>query len=89
MNHRNVIFEDIRAFFAPGEVTLKEYSNAQKLGRPAFIGRLLSSSYVPLTGEPGHREILAAAERLFDENAVDGAVSFAYKTLLYLGAFER
>jgi hypothetical protein len=25
---------------------------------------------------------------LFDENAVDGAVSFAYETLLYLGAFE-
>src|ERR1700737_950321 len=89
VNHRNVIFEDIRAFFEPGEVTLKKYSNAQKLGRQAFIGRLLSASYVPLAGEPGHREILAAAERLFDENAVDGAVSFAYKTLLYLGAFER
>jgi ubiquinone/menaquinone biosynthesis C-methylase UbiE len=88
VNHRNVIFEDIRAFFEPGEVTLKKYSNSQKLGRPAFIGRLLSSSYVPLAGEPGHREILAAAERLFDENAVDGAVSFAYETLLYLGAFE-
>jgi SAM-dependent methyltransferase len=89
VNQRNLIFEDIRAFFDPGELTLKKYSNAQKLGRRAFIGRLLSSSYVPLGGEPGHREILATAERLFDENAVGGAVSFAYETLLYLGAFER
>jgi hypothetical protein len=89
VNHRNLNIEDIRAFFEPGEVALKRFSNVQKLGREAFIGRLLSSSYVPLAGETGHREIVAAAERLFDENAVEGAVSFAYETMLYLGAFER
>jgi SAM-dependent methyltransferase len=87
VNHRNVKAEDIRAFFEPGEIALKRFSNAQELGREAFIGRLLSSSYVPLAGERGHREIVAAAERLFDENAVQGAVSFEYETVLYLGRF--
>jgi len=81
VSHRNVnakIFEP----FSTWKVTLKRFSNAQELDREAFIGRLLSSSYVPLAGERGHREIIAAAERLFDENAVKGTVSFAYETLL-------
>jgi SAM-dependent methyltransferase len=89
VSHRNVNIEDIRAFFEPGEVTVKKFSNVQKLDREAFIGRLLSSSYVPLEGEPGHREVMTAAERLFDENTAEGAVSFVYETVLYLGAFEE
>jgi ubiquinone/menaquinone biosynthesis C-methylase UbiE len=87
VSRRYVNIEDIRAFFEPGEVTLKKFPNAQKLDRAAFIGRVLSSSYVPLEGEPGHREVMTAAERLFDENAAEGAVSFVYETLLYLGTF--
>jgi len=86
-NHRNVGSEDVRTFFEPGEVTVKRFSNAQELGREAFIGRLLSTSYVPFMGERGHRDIVAAAERLFDENAVEGAVSLEYETVLYLGRF--
>jgi ubiquinone/menaquinone biosynthesis C-methylase UbiE len=89
VNRRNLNMEDVRAFFEPGEVTLKKFPNVQKLGREALMGRFLSSSYVPLEGEPGHREAMTAAERLFDENAADGEVSFVYETVLYLGAFER
>jgi len=70
-------------------VIVKKFPNAQQLSREAFIGRVLSSSYVPLAGEPGHRDILAAAERLFNESAVEGTVSFEYQTLLYLGRFDR
>jgi len=43
---------------------------------------------VPLAGEPGHRDIVAAAERLFDENSMEGAVSLEYETVLYLGRFQ-
>ena len=85
--HRNVSSENIRAFFESEEVSVKKFSNVQELDREAFIGRLLSCSYVPLAGEPGHQDIVAAAERLFDENAVEGAVSFEYETVLYLGRF--
>jgi ubiquinone/menaquinone biosynthesis C-methylase UbiE len=88
VNHRNPNLEDIRAFFEPGSVILKTFLNAQELNREVFIGRLLSSSYVPLYGQPGHKEVITAAEQLFDENAIDGAVSFVYETLLYLGAFD-
>ena len=88
VNHRNVCSENIRAFFESGEVTVKRFPNAQQLDRAAFIGRLLSSSFVPLAGEPGHRDIVAAAERLFDENSMEGAVSLEYETVLYLGRFQ-
>jgi hypothetical protein len=88
VNHRNLKMEDIGAFFRPGEVTLEKFSNTQKLNQEAFIGRLLSSSYVPLKGEPGHQEIVNAARRLFEEHAVGGMVSFEYQTMLYLGRFE-
>jgi ubiquinone/menaquinone biosynthesis C-methylase UbiE len=88
-NHRNVGREDIGAFFESGQVTVKRFSSAQELGREAFIGRLLSCSFVPLMGEPGHRDIVAAAERLFDENAVEGAVSREYETVVYLGRFGQ
>ena len=80
---------DISAFFEPGKVIVKKFPNAQQLSREAFIGRVLSSSYVPLAGEPGHRDIIAAAERLFDESAVKGTVSFEYETMLYLGRFGQ
>jgi ubiquinone/menaquinone biosynthesis C-methylase UbiE len=89
VDHRNVNAEDISAFFEPGEVIVKKFPNAQRLSHEAFIGRVLSSSYVPLAGEPGHRDILAAAGRLFDESAVEGTVSFEYQTMLYLGRFDR
>jgi len=89
VDHRNVNAEDIGAFFEPGEVIVKKFPNAQQLSREAFIGRVLSSSYVPLAGEPGHRDILAAAECLFDESAVEGTVSFEYQTMLYLGRFDK
>ena len=89
VDHRNVNAEDICAFFEPGEVIVKKFPNAQQLSREAFIGRVLSSSYVPLAGEPGHRDILAAAERLFEESAVEGTVSFEYQTMVYLGRFDR
>jgi ubiquinone/menaquinone biosynthesis C-methylase UbiE len=89
VNQRNVNAEEIGDFFEPGEVIVKKFLSAQQLSREAFIGRVLSSSYVPIAGEPGHRDIVAAAERLFDESAVEGTVSFEYQTMLYLGRFDR
>jgi len=88
VDHRNVKLEDIQLFFEPGEVKVETFPNAQLLTREAFIGRILSSSYVPMPGQPGHQSIVSAAERLFDENAVKETVSFEYRTMVYLGRFS-
>jgi hypothetical protein len=80
--------EEMRTFFAPGEFELHTFPNDQSLDREAFLGRLLSSSYVPNTGQPGHREIVDAASHLFGECEAEGKVMFAYETRLYLGRFR-
>jgi SAM-dependent methyltransferase len=89
LSHRQVGLEDMRSFFAPGEFELYTFPNDQNLDREAFLGRLLSSSYVPNVGQPGHREIVDAAGQVFDEYEAEGKVIFAYETRLYLGRFSR
>lgn len=87
VSHRRVTAEDIRAFFAPGEVQLRTFANHQILDREGFLGRLISSSYVPNLGQPGHREIIQAAEEVFDVHQVGGRITFDYETKVYVGRF--
>jgi SAM-dependent methyltransferase len=89
VSHRRVATEEIRTFFAPGEVELRTFANYQVLGREAFLGRLISSSYVPNVGQSGHQEIIAAAEKIFDARHVGGEIRFDYETKIYVGRFRR
>jgi len=72
-------------FFANGSFELFTFPNHQFLTRDEFLGRLVSSSYVPLAGEPGHKEFIAAFNALFDQFAANGSIRFLYETQLYLG----
>jgi SAM-dependent methyltransferase len=89
VSHRKVSLGDLRTFFVPGEVQLFTFPNEQVLDRRGFLGRLLSCSYVPNVGQAGHHEIGDAVSDLFDEYEVEGNVTFAYETRLYLGQFVR
>jgi hypothetical protein len=51
-------------------------------------GRLLSSSYAPNAGHPGHQPMLDALDRLFREHQRDGRVRFEYDTQIYWGRGE-
>jgi SAM-dependent methyltransferase len=88
VDHRKVSLADIEAFFAPGEVQLCTFPNEQVLDRVGFLGRILSCSYVPNVGEPGHSEIVDAFGEIFDEYEVGGKVTLTYETRLYLGQFD-
>jgi hypothetical protein len=72
-------------FFANGSFELFTFPNHQFLTRDEFLGRLVSSSYVPLAGEPGHKELIEACNALFDQFAVNGSIRFLYETQIYLG----
>ena len=88
VNHRKVSLADLEAFFAPGKIELCTFPNEQVLDRLGFLGRLLSCSYVPNVGEPGHHEIVDAFGEIFDEYEVEGKVTLAYETRLFLGQFD-
>ncbi len=57
----------------------------QQLDATAYWGRLLSSSYTPLPGEPGHDEIHQRSQEIFETYAQDGIVRFPYETEVFLG----
>lgn len=78
--------EKLRAFFAPAEMRQATLFNEQRLDLEAFLGRVLSSSYVPQAGSPGHEQIIEDLTRLFHEEASLGEIRFLYDTQVYYGA---
>lgn len=82
---RRVASADIQAFFSGGSLELFTFPNHQFLTREEFLGRVISSSYVPLSGEPGHERLIEACNVLFDQFAGNGLIRFLYETQLYLG----
>lgn len=89
LSHRRIGLVEIRSFFSPGEFQSWAFPNDQILDREEFLGRLLSSSYVPNVGQPGHQEIVEASGKIFDAHQVSGKITFDYETKLYLGRLSR
>jgi SAM-dependent methyltransferase len=77
------------AFFGAGNWGKAEFENHQTLDLEGLKGRLLSSSYAPKEGQPRHREMIAALERLFDRCQEGGAVRMDYATEVFFGQFRR
>jgi hypothetical protein len=84
VGRRNVTESDIRDFAAPDPVELLYFPHAQRLDRTGFIGRVLSSSYVPNVGQPGHEAVMNKMEAFFEQHAQSGWIDFPYQTRVYL-----
>lgn len=78
----------IRPFFAPCAFVQHSFPYSQRFDLDGLRARLLSSSYAPAAGTPGHEPMLAALERLFEAQQRDGAVSFDYDTQVFVGCLE-
>lgn len=65
-------------FFAPSPMQCAVFPNAQSLTADELRERVLSSSYIPGSGQPGYAEMSAALERLFAENQSGGMVTMRY-----------
>lgn len=81
-------YDALQRFFAPNEVRLIKQRNEQRLDFDGLRGRLLSSSYIPKSGER-HEAMMRALPKLFEENAADGQVVLEYDTKIYYGHLER
>ena len=84
VGRRNITDADVADFFAPTPVERFDFPNAQRLDRDRFLGRVLSSSYVPNLGQLGHEEVMSKMEAFFDRHAQSGWIDFPYQTRVYL-----
>lgn len=85
VDHRNVDAAKLEAFFA-GPSTSLAFPNAQRFDRAGFVGRALSSSYVPQRGHEKHDAMMHALDALFAAHAKDGHVEFRYSTAVHIGS---
>jgi len=85
VRHQHLDEGIIRDFYGSDGLRIETFDNAQYFDLEGMQGRLLSSSYVPAAGQPGHAEILAGLERIFHRYQVGGKVAFEYDTRLYYG----
>lgn len=60
------------------------HPNHQEFGFDELAGRVRSSSYTPLPGQPGHDELFSGLHELFDRHQQGGRVRFDYETELFL-----
>ena len=84
VGRREVTDADIADFFGPAPVERFDFPNAQRLDRDGFLGRVLSSSYVPNVGQPGHDEVMHKMEAFFHRHGQSGWLDFPYQTRVYL-----
>jgi len=73
------------AFFGPGKWEKETFANFQSLDLAGLRGRLLSSSYAPKAGQPGHEGMMTALDQLFERCQKDGAVRMDYDTEVFFG----
>jgi SAM-dependent methyltransferase len=81
-------YDVLQRFFAPNKMTLIQQHNQQVLNFDGLRGRLLSSSYIPKSGEK-HDAMLEALPELFGAHAKNGMVTLEYDTNIYYGHLDR
>ena len=81
-------YNQLQHFFAPNTMTMIQQQNQQSLDFDGLRGRLLSSSYIPKSGEK-HDAMLQALPELFSQHARDNHVVLEYDTNIYYGHLDR
>lgn len=72
-------------FYGRGNWDVRTFAHRQIFDYEGALGRLRSSSYSPVPGAPGYREMEHDLLDLFNATAVDGKVAFLYDTKVYFG----
>ncbi len=85
VDHRQIDEAVLRDFFSPGAFGVRSFRNLQHFDYAGVQGRLLSSSYAPEKGQPGHEPMLAELRRIYDAHRVDDRVVIEYVTRVYFG----
>lgn len=82
VNHKRLEDETLADFLGPG-MNKAAFANEQLLDYEALQGRLLSSSYAPLEGQPSHKAMISELKEIYEQYQEQGKVSFTYQTNVY------
>ncbi|MCU6712798.1 class I SAM-dependent methyltransferase [Paenibacillus sp. J5C_2022] len=85
VNHKNITFDDLKAFFRDGRLQLEKFPNRQLFDFAGLSGRLMSSSYCPTADDPRFEEMMRKLRTIFEKNQEEGYVHFDYETEVYWG----
>src|SRR5215207_10188108 len=85
VRHENVGDSELKQFFTKDAYKTHSVRHEQRFDFEGLKGRLLSSSYAPAEGQPGHQAMLDALTRIFDQHQLNGQVSFEYDTQIHIG----
>ncbi|HTV07394.1 MAG TPA: class I SAM-dependent methyltransferase [Acidobacteriaceae bacterium] len=77
--------DKLEGFFAPGEMRSVVLPNHQELTLEGLQGRVLSSSYMPQTGDGKYPAMMDAIGDLFARYVKDGVVRMEYETAVGFG----
>ncbi len=78
----------LERFFTPNKMNLIQQHNQQQLDFDGLRGRLLSSSYIPKSGER-YEAMSRELPQLFSSHAAEGLVVLQYDTKIYFGHLDR
>lgn len=87
VKHENYDSQEIKDFFSPNEFRLLKLDNVQVLDYEALEGRLLSSSYIPLSG-PKFGELIFELRNIHKNYNSNGLVTLEYETVIYAGSLS-
>jgi SAM-dependent methyltransferase len=81
-------YDALERFFSPNEMRLINQHNQQRLDFDGLRGRLLSSSYIPKSGER-YEAMMQELPQFFASYAVYDQVVLEYDTKIYYGHLDR
>lgn len=75
----------IGGLFGPSGFRVDEFPNHQMFDFTGLVGRISSSSYLPMAGEPAHQEMSEELRVVFEKWQEDGLVRYLYRTRVFHG----
>jgi len=75
----------IGGLFGSSGFRVDEFPNHQMFDFAGLVGRISSSSYLPMAGEPAHEEMSGELRVVFERWQEDGLVRFLYRTKVFHG----
>ncbi len=85
IDHRNVDHQLLTTFFGGTHYQLQTFPNQQVFDYDGLLGRVLSSSYIPMPGDANYQPMLTTLEKLFAQYQEQNQVAFLYDTKVFYG----